>query len=113
MDSEILRDVEITPSSGNVFADLSLSHPEERIFKAQIALQIDHFINEKGWTQAEAAKTIGVTQPEVSQLLRGRLAGFSVARLLTILNRLGHTVELHILAQEQVPEEAELRVCVT
>lgn len=113
MDSEELRDVEITPSSGNVFTDLGLPHAEERLFKAQIALQIDHFIEEKGWTQAEAAKTVGVTQPEVSQLLRGRLAGFSVARLLTILNRLGHSIELHILAEEQAPEDAELRVCVT
>ena len=111
MDRTMLRDDVITPSSGNVFADLGLPRAEERLFKAEIALQIDRFIREKGWTQADAARAIGTTQPEVSHLLRGRLGGFSVDRLLTILNRLGHTVELHIRAEEQAPEEAQLRVC--
>jgi predicted XRE-type DNA-binding protein len=112
MEREMLRDEEITVSSGNVFADLGLPRPEERLFKAQIALQIDRFIQEKGWTQAEAARRIGATQPEVSHLLRGRLAGFSVDRLLTILNRLGHTVEVRIQEEEQAPEETQLLVCV-
>jgi predicted XRE-type DNA-binding protein len=110
MDDGTLEDVAITEGSGNVFADLGLPRPAERLLKAQLALEIDRFIQAKGWTQAEAARSIGITQPEVSNMLRGRLAGFSVDRLLTIVNKLGHTVEVRILAEEQAPEETELRV---
>ncbi len=112
MDSEKVCEVEITQGSSNVFADLGLPNPEERLLKAQIALQIDRFISEKEWTQAQTAKAVGLTQPEVSHLLRGRLAGFSAGRLLTILNRLGHTVEVHISAEERAPEDAQLLVCI-
>ncbi len=112
MEKDMQDDVAITQSSGNVFADLGLPRPAERLFKAQLALEIDRFIEAKGWSQAEVATAIGITQPEVSNLLRGRLAGFSVDRLLMILNRLGHTVEVRIQAEEQAPEHAELRVCV-
>ncbi len=110
MGSEMLHDGEITPSSGNVFADLGLPNPEDLLFKAQIALQIDRFIEEKGWTQAEAAQVIGVTQPEVSLLLRGRLGGFSLERLVMVLNRLGHDVEMLISEEERPPERTQLRV---
>lgn len=99
-------------SSGNVFADLELPNADERMLKAQLAVQIRHFIEEKGWTQTEAAEAVGLDQPKVSNLLRGRLAGFSVDRLLSILNRLGHNVEVRISAEENDPEEARTLVTV-
>src|SRR5947209_14944890 len=98
---------EHTQSSGNIFADLGLPDADERMLKAQLAVQIRRFIDEKGWTQTEAAEAVGLDQPKVSYLLRGRLAGFSVDRLLNILNRLGHSVEVRISAEEYDPEEAE------
>ena len=103
-----LRDV--TASSGNVFADLNLPHPEERMLKSQLAIQIRRLIADKGWTQVQAAEILGIDQPKVSNLLRGRLAGFSVDRLLTIVNRLGHTVEVRISAEESAPEDTYLMV---
>ena len=101
---------EITLSSGNVFADLGLPNPEERALKAQLAMQIQHFIDEKGWTQAQTAEVIGMDQPKVSQMLRGRLSGISVECLLTVLNRLGHDVEVRISQEERDPEKAQLMV---
>lgn len=106
------RDVESTISSGNVFADLGLPNPEERLLKAQLLVQIKRFIEQKGWTQTQTAEAIGLDQPKVSKLLRGRLNEFSVERLLTILNRLGHNVEVRISAEEHVPAETRLLVMV-
>ena len=60
------------------------------MLKAQLAVQISRFLEEKEWTQAEAAEEVGLDRPKVSHLLRGRLAGFSVDRLLNILNYLRH-----------------------
>lgn len=104
---------EHTRSSGNVFADLELPDADERMLKAQLAVQIRRFIEEKGWTQTEAAEAVGLDQPKVSHLLRGRLAGFSVDRLLSILNRLGHSVEVRISAEEYDPDEAQTLVTVS
>jgi predicted XRE-type DNA-binding protein len=101
-----------TQSSGNVFADLELPDADEHLLKAQLAVQIRRFIEQKGWTQSEAAEIIGLDQPKVSSLLRGRLAGFSVDRLLNILNRLGHNVEVRISAKEHDPEKAHTVVAV-
>jgi predicted XRE-type DNA-binding protein len=103
---------EHTRSSGNVFADLALPDADERMLKAQLAVQIGRFIEEKGWTQAEAAEAVGLDQPKVSYLLRGRLVGFSVDRLLSILNRLGHSVEVRISAEEYDPGEARTLVTI-
>jgi predicted XRE-type DNA-binding protein len=77
-----------------------------------LTIRIEQFIEQKGWTQAQAASVIGLTQPQVSLLLRGRLAGFSIDRLLTILNRLGHSIEVRISAEERAPDEARLFVSV-
>lgn len=100
-------------SSGNVFADLGLPDADERMLKAQLAIQIRRFIEAKGWTQTEAAGAVGLDQPKVSHLLRGRLSGFSVDRLLNILNRLGHSVEVRISAEEYDPEDAQTLVTVS
>ena len=102
-----------TRGSGNVFADLKLPNAEERLLKAQLAVQIHRFIEQKGWTQTETAEVIGLDQPKVSNLMRGRLAGFSVDRLLNILNRLGHNVEVRISAKEYEPEKAQTLIIVS
>ena len=77
--------MKITRSSGNVFADLGLPAPEERLAKAKLAAEIARVIAARGLTQRAAARLMGIDQPKVSHLLRGRLAGFSTDRLLTWL----------------------------
>lgn len=105
--------VQITESSGNVFVDLGLPNPEEDLLKAQLLGQIQRFMREKELTQAELAALIGLDQPKISRLLRGRLADFSVERLLTVLNRLGHRVEVRISPEEVAPEAAQTLVLVS
>ena len=87
-------DCMVTPSSGNVFADLGLPNPEERLAKAGLARQIGVVIRAHGLTQMAAAAAMGIDQPEVSAVLSGRLAGFSLERLAHCLTLLGKDVEI-------------------
>jgi predicted XRE-type DNA-binding protein len=75
-------------SSGNVFSDLGLSNPEERLTKARLAGRIAQLIEERSLTQTQAAGHLGIDQPKISNLLRGRLRGFSTDRLMAFLNAL-------------------------
>ena len=86
----------VTISSGNIFKDLDLPNPEERLLKAQLARKISEAISILDLTQAEAAEIIGIDQPKISLLVRGRLSGFSTDRLLEYLNRLGSDVEIQV-----------------
>ena len=92
--SDERTDIPVTRGSGNVFADLGMSNPEERLAKAQLASLIDDVIRERALTQQDAAALMGIDQPKVSHLLRGRLGGFSTQRLIDFLNALGRDVEI-------------------
>jgi predicted XRE-type DNA-binding protein len=83
-------------SSGNVFADIGVAAPEEALAKAKLVVQISRVIASKKLTQTQAAKLLGIDQPKVSALLRGRLSGFSTDRLLRYLTMLGKDVEIVI-----------------
>lgn len=98
-------DTSVIYGSGNVFADMGLPNPEERLLKAKLARLINKAIEEKGWTQQEAAKVLGITQPKVSDLGRGRLKNFSVARLLGFLAQLDHRVAITVSRPDLPPEE--------
>jgi predicted XRE-type DNA-binding protein len=86
--------VKVTPSSGNVFADLGFTDPDEELAKAQLATHIRQVLKRRRLTQTAAAKLMGVDQPKVSALLNGRLAGFSSDRLMRLLTALGQDVEI-------------------
>ncbi len=84
----------VEPSSGNVFADLGLPNPEELLAKATLAHRIHVLLAERKLTQRKAARILGIDQPKVSALIRGRLEGFSLERLCRFLNLLGQNIEL-------------------
>jgi predicted XRE-type DNA-binding protein len=86
-----------TIGSGNVYADLGFEEPEAELFKAELAYQIATIIERRRWTQARAAKALGIDQPKVSALVRGRLAGFSAERLMRLLTRLDHDVQIVVV----------------
>jgi predicted XRE-type DNA-binding protein len=81
-------------SSGNVFADLGLPHPEQELLKAKLTLQIYRLIRGRGLKQAEAGRILGIKQPHVSALMRNRAGAFSVERLMDFLTALGQDVEI-------------------
>ena len=82
-------------SSGNVFADVGL--PEEYLAKADLVAQIDEVISERQLTQSQAAQLLGIDQPKVSAMLRGRLSLFSLGTLMRFLCRLGSRVEISVI----------------
>jgi len=79
----------VTPSSGNVFADLGLADAEERQTKVRLALAIHRILHQRGLSQRKAARHLGVNQPKVAALSNYRLDGFPVGRLMHFLNALG------------------------
>lgn len=81
-------------SSGNIFADLGLPHPERELLKAKLTLEIYRLIRKRNLTQAEAGKILGIKQPHVSALMRNRAGSFSVERLMDFLTALGQDVEI-------------------
>jgi predicted XRE-type DNA-binding protein len=105
-------EIQVEESGGNVFADLGLREPEERLAKADLAIAISREIDSRGLTQTEAAELLGVAQPEVSNLMRGRLAGYSIERLTRLLNALGQDVEIRIRPSRTAGERGHLRVAV-
>lgn len=83
-----------TRSSGNVFEDLQVGEPAEALAKSELAALIARVLRTRELTQAAAAKLLGIDQPKVSELLRGRLTRFSTERLITLLTRLGRDVDI-------------------
>jgi predicted XRE-type DNA-binding protein len=100
----------ITESSGNVFADLGLPNPEQEMMKARLTLQIYLIIRDRGLTQAQAAKTLGIKQPHVSLLMRNRAGSFSVGRLMEFLTALGQDVEIAVRPSRK--EHGEMTVMI-
>jgi predicted XRE-type DNA-binding protein len=84
----------VTAGGGNVFAELGLPNPEQELMKAHLTLQIYRILKERGMTQAETAKVLGIKQPHVSLLVRIRAGSFSVGRLMEFLTDLGQDVEI-------------------
>jgi predicted XRE-type DNA-binding protein len=82
--------------SGNVFADLGLANSEDRLIKARLAHKISEIIASQNLTQVQAAEILGIDQPKISALSRGKLKDFSISRLIKYLNVLGSDVEITV-----------------
>jgi predicted XRE-type DNA-binding protein len=82
--------------TGNVYADLGVAHPQEARAKADLAHRIIDIIEARKLTQVQAGKVLGVDQPKVSALKRGRLTDFSIERLVGFLLLLGHNVRITV-----------------
>ncbi|TWB27780.1 helix-turn-helix domain-containing protein [Nitrospirillum bahiense] len=87
---------EVIQGSGNVFSDLSLPDADILLVKAEILSRISDMIEVRKLTQAQAAQILGIDQPKVSALVRGKLSGFTLDRLLRFLNNLDVDVEIRL-----------------
>ncbi|MGH2562774.1 MAG: helix-turn-helix domain-containing protein [Thermomicrobiales bacterium] len=99
-----------TVSSGNVFADLGFADPEAELAKAELARQISRIIENRKWTQTAAARVLGIDQPKVSALTRGRLEGFSTDRLMRLLNALDHDIHIMVTPKPTSRPHAHISV---
>jgi predicted XRE-type DNA-binding protein len=88
--------VQVERGSGNVFADLGFANPDLVLAKAELVQRIRELIAERQLTQAKAAKLLGLDQPKVSALVRGRVEGYSIDRLFRFLNALGQRIEITV-----------------
>ncbi len=96
----------------NIFADLGRPEADELLAKAELARTIRHLIAARGLTQAVAASVLGIAQPDVSNLHRGRLAGFSMERLYRFLNSLGQDVQIVVRPKPRSRARATVRTLV-
>ena len=93
-------DVRRVKGSGNVFLDLGFDPAEAEVMKlrAEVMIRIEELVKAKRWTQLEAARRLGVTQPRISRLLKGKWEDFSLDMLLTLAARAGLKPSLRLAA---------------
>jgi predicted XRE-type DNA-binding protein len=87
-----------TPSSGNVFVDLGFSPEEAALMtmRAKLMTDLRSLLTDRGWTQAQAAAALGVSQSRISDLVRGKWQQFSLDMLVTLAVRAGRRVQVEL-----------------
>lgn len=100
----------IVKGSGNVFADLGFADAETHAVKAELVRHIAELIKNEGLTQAKAAERMGISQPDVSKMLKGQFRPFSVERLIRFLNALGQDVEIALAPARRRAAHGKLTV---
>jgi predicted XRE-type DNA-binding protein len=109
-DMAMSKKSKVTASSGNVFVDLGIIDAEEALAKAEIVSRICDIIAERKLSQTKAAALLGIDQPKISSLMRGRLEGFSADRLFRFLNALDRDVEIFIKPKEKNAKHGRIHV---
>ncbi len=108
-----VEDISVERSSGNVYADLGLPNPDEMLAKAKLVSRICAVIEERKLTQIKAAELLGIDQPKVSSLMRGKFDGYSSDRLFRFLNALGQDIEIVVRPARKRGVDADIRVVTT
>jgi predicted XRE-type DNA-binding protein len=94
-------------SSGNVFADLGLENASELFTRGKIGIQVLHLLSQRNLKQREISELLGISQPEVSHLMKGEFQRFSEGKLLIFLKRLDTEITLHIRPRHALDQSAE------
>lgn len=97
-------DTSIRRGSANVFADLGYADPDTHMLKAELVREVMGVMREREMTQTDVAKATGLSQPEVSRLLKGQFRETSVERIMKMLSRLGCEIDIVVKSGvEKVP----------
>jgi predicted XRE-type DNA-binding protein len=91
--------------STNVYEQVGFPDAEEMLVKAQLVSQIGEILRERGWSQQQAAKMLGLTQPKLSKMLRGQFRGISEMKMMDCLLRLGRTVKIVVGPETEAADE--------
>ncbi len=97
----------------NVFADLGLPNPDQALLKADLAIALTNIIRAHDWDQRQAADVLGIDQPKVSALTRGVINGFSVERLLRLLNSAGYDTTVSLVPVQSSGHVGKTQVIVS
>ena len=104
------KNKEVVVGSGNIFKDLGYPNPEEARAKADLSRQIHQIIKNRKLTQAEAADIMGIDQPKVSDIVRGKLSKYTIDRLIRFLRLLGRDIEIRVKRHTSKSDHASLFV---
>ena len=102
-------DTTVERGSGNVFADLGFPDADAHLVKADLVSRIDDIVRDRGITQTEAARLLGLSQPDVSRLLRGDFREYSLERLFRLLTALGRDIDI-VVRQPRSASGGKLRI---
>lgn len=100
---------DVEASSGNVYADLGTYDAEKMQLKAQLAMVIGDILQSKGLTQQQAAQMLGMTQPKLSNLIRGQFRGISEAKMLECLVKLGRDIDIVVGKEGDAPGRLKVK----
>ncbi|BCO29054.1 hypothetical protein MIZ03_3965 [Rhodoferax lithotrophicus] len=96
MKIRLIDGIEVQRGSDNVFADLGLPDADKLKIKTGLVIEIRKAMSNGGLTQQEAAKRMGITQPKVSDMMRGDFTNLSERKLMDCLTRLGYDIEIKV-----------------
>jgi predicted XRE-type DNA-binding protein len=91
--------------SKNIYEQLGFPDAEEMLVKAQLVSQIGEILRERGWSQQQTAKVLGLTQPKLSKMLRGQFRGISEMKMMDCLVRLGRAVKIVVGPARKTADE--------
>ena len=100
---------EITTGSGNVFADIGTPDAETHALKAELVRRIELLIEAEAMTQAKAATRMGLSQPDVSKMLRGQFRPISLERLMQCLVALGQSITIDVHPPSKAADHVGIR----
>jgi len=100
----------VEESSGNLWADVGHADAAELHARSQLMYHVTELLRERKLTQVAAAELLGTTQPVVSDLMRGKLSKFSIERLFSFLEALGHDVEIVVRQRKPMKRISVRRV---
>lgn len=96
MKTRLIQGVQVHRGSSNVYADLGLADAEKLKIKTGLVIEIRKAIKNRGLTQQAAADLMGITQPKVSDMMRGDFSNLSERKLMDCLTRLGYDIEIKV-----------------
>lgn len=100
----------IEQGSGNVYADLNYPDADEMLVKARLASKICSIIKARHLTQMQAAQILGLPQPKVSEMIRGKFRGISESKMIDCLARLGRDVQIVVKAAPRSRPQGRVEV---
>jgi predicted XRE-type DNA-binding protein len=105
-----VRGIEMQDANENIFADLERPAAEEHYVKAQLVFQMQQIMKACKLTQTAAAELMGIKQPDVSNMIRGRFRGYSIDRILSFLQALDQDIEIVIKPKASKAKAARIIV---
>lgn len=100
--------MKVQRAQSNIYADIGVKDPEAMLMKAKLAVEVGEIIRRRKLSQTQAAEIMGLPQPKLSELLRGRFRSISEAKMMGCLTRLGATVSI-VVKYGNEPKREHLR----